>query len=253
MYALFDYIPLNESDSRVSAVSASTEAAGFPASSLLYLAPTRSWKSTVTTASWVKFYYGVVAVSWRYLFINRFNFADFTVDISSDNVNWVTVATITGCVKDEIYDENYIHRWIDLGVVSYKYLRISIPSQTPLFEATYFKIGNVIVGTAVEIYNPKPGYNVEIVPTEAYTKFKSGKFTTKKLGRTSRLFTGEFDKMAMNEYNKIKQTRIPIILYNDFENDDTTRCYLVQNTKNSSRNYNLADNVNMPFVFEEIV
>ena len=253
MYALFDYVPLNASDSRINTISASTEVTGFPASNLLYIAPTRAWKSSVITASWVKFYYGSAAVTYRHLFINRFNFANFTVDISSDDTEWTTIATITSQVPDEIADENYMHKWIDLEVQSYKYLRISISEQTPLFEASYFKIGNVLVGNAVEIYNPKPGFEVEIIPINSIVQFKSGKFSVKKLGRTKRVFSGEWDKMAMTEDLKIIKTGNPIVIYNDFENNDTTRCYLVQNTKGSKRNYNLAANVNVPFNFEEIV
>lgn len=144
-----------------------------------------------------------------------------------------------------------MHRLVEI-TGTYQYLRIRIPAQTPLFEPTYFKIGNFLVGTLVQIWNPKAGYKVNELPKMAITEFRSGYISMAKLGKTRRSFSGTFDKINITEFNKIIKTYQPFVLYNEFDADKTS-VYLVRSVKEHSRDYTMHNVVNFSFTFEEIV
>lgn len=249
MKQIVTYRPSSSADTGVS-ISVTTANSNFPASNLKEIQPTKVWKSTSLVEHTVTYNFGQ-SVSYNAAFINRINFAEFYVEKSADGNTWVEVEHVTGLTKDEVYEENYMHRLVDI-TGNYQYLRIRIPAQTPLFDATSFKIGNFLVGTLVQIWNPKAGYRVNELPKMAITEFRSGYISMAKLGKTRRSFTGSFDKINITEFNKIIKTYQPFVLYNEFDNDKTS-VYLVRSVKEYSRDYNMHNNVNFRFTFEEIV
>lgn len=249
MKQITSFYPRNESDTSVT-ITATTADANFPVSYLKSIKPSKVWKSTAITETIVKYDFGSL-VSFNALFLNRFNFSEFYVEKSSDDAAWVEIEHVTGMTKDEVYDENYVHRLIEI-TGTYRYLRVRIPAQTPLFDITCFKIGNMLVGNAVEIWNPKSGYSVVQIPKMAVTEFRSGYISSEKLGKTRRAFSGAFDKIKKSEFDKIIQTYQPFVLYHEFDTDKTS-CYLVRSTKEFARDYYMAKSINMNFSFEEIV
>jgi len=249
MKQIITYRPSSSADTGVS-ISVTTANANFPASNLKEIQPTKVWKSTSLVEHTVTYNFGALVV-YNAAFINRINFAEFYLEKSSNGSTWTEVEHVTGLTKDEIYDENYMHRLVDI-TGTYQYLRIRIPAQTPLFDASSFKIGNFLVGTLVQIWNPKAGYRVNELPKMAITEFRSGYISMVKLGKTRRSFTGNFDKINITEFNKIIKTYQPFVLYNEFDADKTS-VYLVRSVKEYSRDYAMHNLVNFSFTFEEIV
>ena len=251
MKMLHTFIPANNNDTSV-AITSSTSDSVFVTDNLKNIEPVKSWKSTEITDSWVKFDFLSSAKHANILFLNRINFSDCEILYSDDDSTYTSIETITGMTTDEIADENYIKQWIELGDITFRYIKISIPAQTPLFETSYFKIGNALFGNESEIWTPKSGYKVDILPKMSITEFGSGYISSVKRGRTRRQFSGTFDKITIEEYNKLYLTMNPMVMYNDFENDKS-KCYLVMSTKQYGRSYYMAKNVSHSFVFEELV
>ncbi len=249
MKQIVSFRPTGPSDAAV-AITATTSNTNFPTSNLKEIQPTKAWKSTSLVEHTVTYNFGQ-SVSYNAAFINRINFAEFYVEKSTNGSTWTEVEHVTGLTKDEIYEENYMHRLVDI-TGTYQYLRIRIPAQTPLFDTSSFKIGNFLVGTLVQIWNPKAGYRINELPKMAITEFRSGYISMAKLGKTRRSFSGSFDKINITEFNKIIKTYQPFVLYNEFDNDKTS-VYLVRSVKEYSRDYNMHNNVNFTFTFEEIV
>lgn len=252
MKVLYDYTPASSADTSV-AITESSQDTIFLSSNLKTIKPVQSWKSQVITESWIMYDFGS-AKSLTGLFLNRFNFAAFTIQGHTSDT-WTDPdyeAVITGLTKDEVYEENYMHYFKELVAFNYRYLRILIPAQTPLFEPTYFKIGNLLVGNFVEIWNPKAGYQIEIVPKENIIEFDSGYSESSKVGRTRRTFALNLDKIAKAEYDKLRLTRSPIVMYNDWESDPN-KCYLVKAVGNISRSYEFAQITSHSLSFVEVV
>jgi len=249
MKQIVSFYPSGESDTSVT-ITATTANGSFPVANLKSIRPTKSWKSTVVTETSVKYDFGGT-VAYTALFLNRFNFAEFYVEKSTNDVDWTEVEHVVGATKDEISDENYMHRFVEI-TGNYRYLRVRIPAQTPLFEPTYFKIGNMLVGNSVQIWNPKAGYTVDEMPKMAMTEYKSGYISTAKLGKTRRTFSGNFDKIKKDEFDKIIKTYQPFVLYHEFDSDKSS-AYLVRSTNKYSRDYFMAQILNFRFIFEEIV
>jgi len=247
------FYPANPSDTSVT-ITASSNDAVFVADNLKNLQPIKSWKSTAVTEQYVKYDFGT-NVTLDSLFINRINFAGFSVYVNvADDVDigdWTLIETVAGLTIDEIADEEFIHRWVELSG-TFRYLKIVIPTQTPLFETSYFKIGNMLVGNAVEVWNPKSGFAISYLPKRAITEFRSGYISVEKLGRTRRAFSGALDKIKQSEMVKMSLTFEPFILYLDYTSDDT-KCYIVRAVKEFVRSYQMADVLSMPFSCEEIV
>jgi hypothetical protein len=249
MKQMTTFRPYSESDSGV-AITVTSANANFPATNLKNIQPTKVWKSTAITEQIVKFDFGTT-VSYNSAFINRINFAEFYLEKSADGSTWVLVEHVTGLVKDEVSDEYYVHRLVDI-TGTYRYLRIRIPSQAPIFNPTYFQVGNFLVGNMVAIWNPKAGYKVTELPKMAITEFRSGYISVAKLGKTRRNFSGNFDKINLTEFAKIIQTYQPFVLYHEFDSDKTS-VYLVRTTKEFGRDYAMHNLVNFQFSFEEMV
>jgi len=248
MKILYDFRPTNSADTVT--ITASTSHASFPTSNLKNIEPVKSWKSTVITQSWVKFDFGGL-VTYNSLFLNRINFASCIVATSTDDITYTTIESITGLVKDEIYDENYIHRWVNL-TGTYRYIKITIPAQTPAFDPTYFKIGNILVGTAIDVWNPKAEFQITYIPKMAITEFKSGYIVTEKLGRTRRGFNGVLSKVKTDEIVKFRLTHNPFVLYLDYTLD-ATQCFLVKAVKEYSKSFQMSNIQTLPFTIEELV
>jgi len=241
--------PTGDSDTGVT-ITATTSAANFPVSNLKNIQPTKVWKSATLIEHIIKYDFGG-SVTYNGMFLNRINFAEFYVEKSTNDSDWVEVEHVTNQAKDEIADENYSHRLIDI-TGTYRYLRVRIPTQTPIFNPTYFHIGNMLVGTVVTIWNPKSGYRVSEMPKRSITEFRSGYISSVKLGKTRRSFSGTFDKISIAEFTKIIKTYQPFVLYHEFDNDKTS-VYLVMSIKEYIRDYFMHSHVSLPFTFEEIV
>ena len=139
MKQIVSYRPSSSADTGVS-ISVTTANSNFPATNLKEIQPTKVWKSTSLVEHTVTYNFGQ-SVSYTAAFINRINFAEFYVEKSTNGSIWTEVEHVTGLTKDEIYEENYMHRLVDI-TGTYQYLRIRIPAQTPLFDTSSFKIGN---------------------------------------------------------------------------------------------------------------
>lgn len=250
MKVLYDFTPSSKTDSSL-ILSASSENANFPVDNLKELSPVKCWKSSALGIQYVTYDFKG-SKTFNGIFINRFNFASFTVKLS-DDVNFVTGVTDINvtAAKDELYDENYMHMFIPV-TGSYAYMRIYIPSQTPLFESTYYKIGNLYVGNFVDIWNPKPGYSVSIISKENQIDYDSGSTDSYQVGRTRRLFEGQFDKISDDEYKKLRFTRNPFVLFHDWEVDNS-KCYLVKSLPDRKRSYDYSKVTSHSFSFLEIV
>jgi hypothetical protein len=251
MKVIYDYLPYGSGDGIV--ITSSTEDTVFTSQNLKLIDPVRCWKSSsVDSEEWIKFYGGISIDS---LFINRFNFSEFTIQGNDTDV-WTDPSysfEVSGLTTDEIYDEQYMHYFHSFEEeFNYSYLRIVIPAQTPVFEETYFKIGNILIGNCVDIWNPKPGYQVDILHKNNVVEFDSGNSSEAKIGRTRRRFAGQIDKIEKSEYDKFQFSRTPMVLYNDWE-DDPTKCYLVKPVGNFQRSYDYAKITTHPFEFVEIV
>lgn len=252
MKVLYDFVPANTSDTMVT-ITASAAASGFPATNLKDIIPVKCYKTTGIDESFILYDFGQ-ARTFNSLFINRFNFSAFTIQGNATNV-WTNPSynvAITGVAKDEIYEEYYMHYFKELVNFNYRYLRILIPGQTPLFEQTYFKVGNLLLGNSIEIWNPKPGYEVEIVPKINGKEYDSGYYEEVKIGRTKRQFSGQFDKISVTEYNKLRFFRTPFVLYHDWESDPT-KCYLVKSSNSFKRTFDFAQITSHAFNFIEQV
>ena len=256
MKMLYTYNPENTSDTSIT-ITASSEDTVFDVDNLKSIEPVKSWKSTVITDSHVNFDFGSSAKHANILFLNRINFAGCTISFNNENLEtpvgtYTDIEVITGMATDEITDEQYIKYWVELGDITFRHIKITIPSQTPLFEQTYFKIGNALFGFETEIWTPKAGFYVDILPKISITEFGSGYISTVKRGRTRRQFVGTLDKITMIEYNKLSLTLNPMVMYNDFENDKS-KCYLVRSVKPYKRDYFQHNIVSHSFTFEELI
>lgn len=262
MKVLFNFKPASATDTSFT-LTGSPAKAGFPLTNLMMIQPSRSYKTMDASGNkFVTFDAGFGnTFSITDLFLNRFNFAAFNVQGSNDNFSTTPYdQAVTSLVRDELYDsntlqivaDNYMHYWHELTAFNYRYLRIYIPAQTPLFESTYFKIGNILFGNAVEIWNPKAGFRVTPMFNENIIEYDSGFQTSYKKGKTFRLFEGNFDKITLTEYNKIIKSRNPIAIYLNWSSD-ANNCYLVKSSGNYERSYDFADIISMNFSFREIV
>ena len=82
--------------------------------------------------------------------------------------------------------------------------------------------------------------------------YDSGYYEEKKIGRTRRKFTGSFDKITQTEYNKLRLTNDPIVLYHDWD-DDPTKAYLVKPSKRFQKSWNTGQLMTHSFEFIEFI
>lgn len=257
MKMLQTFKPENSDDTSIT-ITASNSDSVFTVDNLKELQPVKSWKSDssylpVTHGEDITFDFSSDGYHADVAFINRINFAGFTIAYKkSTDSSYTTIETVTGLTTDEITDENYMKYWVEMGNIEFRYIKITIPPQFPLFENSSFKIGNVLFGLVTEVWTPKSGFSVSVMPKMSITEFGSGYISSVKRGRTRRQFNGILDKITMEEYNKLTLTFNPIVIYNDFESDKS-KCYLVRSVKQNDRQYYLSDIVSHSFSFEEIV
>jgi len=121
-----------------------------------------------------------------------------------------------------------------------------------LFETTYFKVGNMLIGNSVEVWNPKSGFSVTTDSRINVLEFDSGFDSDYKKGRSFRLFEGEFDKITTAENAKIPYSLNPFALYIDWTGNAQS-CYLVKNRREFKKVYEMADTVTRTLVLKEVV
>jgi hypothetical protein len=145
-----------------------------------------------------------------------------------------------------------MHYWQDLPAFNYRYLRIWIPSQTPIFDTDSFKIGNILIGNAVTLWNPREGFSVTPQVMMNVIEFDSGYASSYRKGKTYRVFDGAIDKALNSEFVKFIQTNLPFVLYLDWKSD-ATAAYLVKTFTGYRHDYFMADRINMSYTFRELV
>lgn len=117
-------------------VSATTEAAGFPAFNVTLESLARPYRATNAGANDVTIIFKSVG-PLHSIFLHDVNFASCTVQKSVDGVAWVTVGTLTTYV-----DENGRRRGrITINDASVKGVRIQISAGTPTDGLTFWRIG----------------------------------------------------------------------------------------------------------------
>jgi hypothetical protein len=262
MKALYQYTPAKVGDANVT-ITASPALANFTTANLYSYEPTKSYKTLdASGAKYVKYDAGSgKTFNVDSFFLNRFNFAAFNVQGSNDDFSTTPFdVAITGLTRDELYDpntaeivaDNYMHYWLDLTSFDYRYLRLYIPAQTPLFETTYFKVGNMLIGNAVELWNPASGFTKTIQPNLNITTFDSGYETLYKRGKFFRVFEGNLNRISTTEYAKFNNGFNPFVLYLDWTSDNNA-AYLVRNMKELRQEYYLHNYFNIPIAFREVV
>lgn len=192
-------------------------------------------------------------------FVNRFNFANIkflSSKYASPEDDLTYISSITGLTKDEIYDENYMHYFHEFQTnhsESNSYFHVIVDGdQDQLFDKSYYELGNVIVGQVVELPNPKNGLMIDYEGTENEQTFDSGYSDTKLTGKTRRKFTGSFDRISEEEYNKLRYTKSPFVIYLDWTNDPSY-CYLVRSSKNFQKSFTKSQVTSHEFEFTELV
>lgn len=252
MKILYDFYPKIGDTTSVSFTSSVSASEVFPVSNLFYLEPARCFKTTSTAA----FNLVIDLKSSRTIdtiFLNRINFSKYTVAYSSDNSTYTNIVTRSDLTIDEISEEQYIHDIVVINSpITARYIRISVQASKAVFETSYYKIGNIFIGKSVDIINPKNGFQVKYQPNMNITTFKSGYISRTKLGRTKRVFSGDFDKLDSEIIAKFKLTYNPFVIWLDYTGK-TTSCYLVMNTEEFTQTYDFATVKSMNFNLEEIV
>lgn len=260
MKALYTYRPTS---SDVMTITGSPAKAQFPVDNLRDIRPSKAYKTlNVTGTKYVKLDAGFGnKFAIDSLFMNRFNFGSFNVQGSDDDFATTPFdVAVTGVTPDELYDPNdtsiaapkYMHYWLDLVAFDYRYLRVWIPSQTPIFDTDTFKIGNLLIGNSVTLWNPREGFRVNPTPMLNVTEFDSGYASSYRKGKTFRTFEGALDKVQNSEFLKYVQTNLPFVLYLDWKSDPTA-AYLVRSFTGYTHDYFQADRLNMEYSFREIV
>lgn len=253
MKLLYNFYPvIGDTTSATFTVSPDSVSSNFPVSNLFTLEPVRSFKTTSVSAMEVVMDMKST-VDVDFIFLNRINFSEYTVSLSTDNSTYTNVDTKELLATDEIADEKYMHAVTFLKTPVYaRYVKITVPANKAVFEPTYYKIGNLFAGKCVDMMNPKNGFQVKYNPSMNITKFKSGYISREPTGRTNRTFDGNFDKLNVKELDKFRLTYKPFVIWLDYTGKNTS-CYLVMNTTEMAQTYDYAKVKSMNFTFEEIV
>jgi hypothetical protein len=269
MRAIFDYSP----GYLTATVTSSSATAGFPHTNLSDIKPMKRWQSSGYAADqWVK-YYNNSKFTFDSIFLNRFNFGKFQIQyadtdftpgdtgysiwepIDDDYFNTST-KYFEGLVKDELYDEEYMHYFARKSTsVAAKYVALFIPisGNSPQFADTNYAIGNFLLGVSVDIWGASQDYSRQKKKKLAINEFDSGYVEPVKLGRTKRVLRGSFKNITTTEMAKIRQTYNPFVLYEDCS--DPTKCYLVRNVSNEDNEQFQTDRPDLPtypFEFTEL-
>lgn len=252
MKILYDFYPVIGNTSSVTFTSSVTAQSVFPVTNLFFKEPARCFKTSGVSS------FNITMdlksnKNINMIFLNRINFSEYTVSYSTDNSTYIQLGNHTGLKKDEITEEEYIHDcfYIPNGITA-RYIRISVPANKTVFDSSCYKIGNFFVGKCEDVSNPKNGFQVKYQPNMNITKFKSGYISKTRLGRTNRIFSGDFDKLSTDELAKFKLTYNPFILWLEYT-EKTSDCYFVMNTEEYAQTYDYAKVKSMNFNLEEIV
>lgn len=225
----------------------------FGLTNLFSLEPMKCVKSaSISEASLTLTFSSVIDIDC--VFLNRINFSECDIRYGNTTDDELKLfGSLSSLKKDELADEKYVHAVCvkDSPITGVKRIKITVPANKVLFSDTVYKIGNLFVGKTTKIMNPKSGFGVTYKPKIAVTEFKSGYVSTARLGRTRRVFDGDFDKLQESILNKLKLTYEPFMMYLDFK-DDIQACYLVRCTDEYKRTYDFAKVQSMGFSFEEI-
>ena len=252
MKAMYDFFPKFGDTTSANFIYSGSSPTHFTTSNLYYIEPVRSFKTSSVSASTITLDLKEIK-SIDTVFLNRINFSQYTLQYSTDNSTWKTFGSADNLNIDEIADEQYVH---NIHVMEspqlMRYIKLSIPANTALFEGSYYKIGNFIAGNSIDILDPKNGFQVKYIPTINVNTFKSGYIARERLGRTRRSFTGDFDKLNRDVLAKFRLTYNPFVVWFT-HTEKSTECYLVMNTTEMSQNYDFAKVKSMNFTMEEIV
>lgn len=154
-------------DLAAAVVTASTEAAAFPATQIQTAFRALRWRSTVITSSWIKADFAA-AMDWNTVILwdhNLTTSATVTVEGSADGSAWTTVMVGVPTVASQLV--------VDCGEQLYRYVRMTIADATN--PAAYFEVGKVFVGTYLEAqYHDNYGRAVTPVSRSVRTETPNG-------------------------------------------------------------------------------
>lgn len=266
MRAIFDYSPSYVATT----ITASSETSGFADDNLADIKPMRRWQSNGYAADqWIK-YYKASGFTFDSIFLNRFNFSIFKIMTSDNNTDWTTWSPsndsyfnvsnnrFENITKDELYNENFMRFFAmkDSNTTA-KYVMLLIPfsGNPPLYDPTAnYAIGNFLIGVSVDIWGQSQDYTRIKKKKLFLNDFDSGYVESVKMGRTRRVLRGSFNNITLTEYNKIRQTDTPFVIYEDC--GDQKQAYLVQNIAQEDSDQFKTDRpdlLTLPFEFTELV
>jgi len=252
MKAIWDIRPITNTD--VAVITATSALTGYPVTNLSLIQPMKFWKSANLNSGTTLHWDFQSTQAFSGFFLNRFNFGSFTLYGSINNATWVTLATVTNAVQDELKDENYMHYYCSI-TGSYRYYKLVIISASANFGETTFRVGNALFGTEVIIWNPAPPFKVVGSPKVDVVVYDSNYSNSYKSGRGKHILDGNFDKITVSEYIKIVKTINPFVIsLSDFTLDNNDS-YLVKATPQNGfeKSYEYTAVVDMPFHWEEVV
>lgn len=132
--------------SAIGAITASSEAVGFPAANLTQYDPDLIWKA----GSFLSTIYLVidltVSAAIDHIWLNNANF--FTATIEANPTNVWTAPAFSKAVTLASDDIGIIKGFFDLTSTNYRYVRITIPTQSLTDGGTVPQLGNVVIGTS---------------------------------------------------------------------------------------------------------
>ncbi len=129
-------------------VNTTSEAASFPASNAVdRSSPQKHWRTTVTTDSRLVIDLGATQTNLT-CYLDWLNFTSFKYQESSAATGpWTDVGTTLTVEKDPIH--GVYRRMDDIALGTNRYLGIFIPGQTPVDNASYFRVGTFAIPTSV--------------------------------------------------------------------------------------------------------
>lgn len=226
-------------------VSKTSEQSNYPAANILTPEkPFGEWRSTTTGAQDIVLDFGAAQSLYFFALLN-INFDRYTLygdtESSFASPDW-QIDIVDKVYPDALREYRYYH-WLHpsdtIGVTSKRYLKISIPSQTPLKDndglspafggssASYFRIGGLITANSVDsIFTPprNPNQGFRIIPRKKVDKIEmlSGREETIELGKTYLEFNFDYevDRYSFSELElfvsifNIAQSR-PIVVASD--------------------------------------
>lgn len=169
----------------IASITASSSAAGFPATNLLQYDPNLVWQADAFSAAISLVLDFNVPVDLDHIWLNNANFLEATIQANASNA-WTSPA-VSKSVTLDADDVKVYKGFFELSSTKYRYARIVIPVQSLLFGDTLPCLGNVIVGKAVDVRFDT--WNPDI--TEEAERFKSdgGSFSLNRRGTPQHVFS----------------------------------------------------------------